>query len=332
MERKTIADIHFSVHSVITDRNLKRMFYEWVTGTKNIKVIDWLSSPISKTEFPEDISWQDVLDYSEGIPFTNRSLSGTEGDILRLLRMETAEQLFDKFLHEGLDEQTTQYIENRWNEKFNSFEPVDYKNFDYTLEGFSGRYDGKKFTFHEQQKKGVAFLCTKGNGLLAYDVGVGKTATGIAAVVYQMQHKKCRRPLIVVPKAVYLKWVHDTKELFPDIQVNELENLNKEVIDKLRMNAIFSESKNYILLQEQSISICTAEALEKIYYDQKFIDYSLNITIGNMISKKHLETELLPPENANPEEYVNCKELGVDLVLVDEAHRYKNLIRKARYS
>lgn len=329
MERKTIADIHFSVHSIITDRNLKRMFYEWVTGSKNIKVIDWLSSPISKTEFPEDISWQDVLDYSEGIPFTNRSLSGTEGDILRLLRMETAEQLFDKFLHEGLDEQTTQYIEDRWNEKFNSFEPVDYKNFDYTLEGFSGRYDGKKFTFHEQQKKGVAFLCTKGNGLLAYDVGVGKTATGIAAVVYQMQHKKCRRPLIVVPKAVYPKWVHDTKELFPNIQVNELENLNKEVIDKLRMNAIFSESKNYKLLQEQSISICTAEALEKIYYDQKFIDYSLNITIENMISKKHLETELLPPENAKPEDYVNCKELGVDLVLVDEAHRYKNLIRKA---
>ncbi len=329
MERKTIADIHFSIHSVLTDRSLRRMFYEWVTGSTNLHIIDWLSSPISKTEFPEDISWQDVLDYSEGIPFTNRSLSGTEGDMLRILRMETAELLFDKFLHEGLDKSTTLLIEDAWNEKFNSFEPVDYKNFDYTLEGFSGRFDGKKFTFHEQQKKGVAFLCTKENGLLAYDVGVGKTATGIAAIVYQMQHQKCKRPLIVVPKAVYSKWIHDTKELFPDIPVNELENLNKEVIDELRMNAIFAATKDYCLLPENSISICTAEALEKIYYDQEFIQGFVSVTIGNMISQKHLESELMKPEHATPEEFINCKELGVDLVLVDEAHRYKNLIRKA---
>lgn len=329
MEFKTIKDIHFSIHSVLVTEELKRKFYEWVAGDKFYSVIDWLSSPISKTEFPDEISWQDVLDYSEGIPYTNRSLSGTEGDMLRLLRMETAEHLFDKFLHEGIDKSIAKIIEYAWNERFNSFESVDYKNFDYTLEGFSGRFDGKKFTFHEQQKKGVAFLCTKGNGLLAYDVGVGKTATGIAAVVYQMQHQKCKRPLIVVPKAVYPKWIHDTKELFPDIQVNELENLNKEVIDKLRMNAIFSSSKDYYLLPEQSISICTTEALEKIYYAQEFIYGFLSVTTGNMISQNRLAKELLAPEGATDEEYVNCNKLGIDLVLVDEAHRYKNLIRKA---
>ena len=329
MERKTISDIHFSIHSVLVTDELKHKFYEWVSGNKFYHVIDWLSSPVSKTEFPEDISWQDVVDYSEGISFTNRSLSGTEGDMLRLQRMETAERLFDKFLHEGLNAQTTQQIEDLWNERFNSFEQIDYRNFDYTLEGFSGRFDGKKFTFHEQQKKGVAFLCTKGNGLLAYDVGVGKTATGIAAVVYQMQHHKCKRPLIVVTKAVYPKWLHDTKELFPDIKINELENLNKEVIDELRMNAVFSDSKDNYLLTEFSVSICTAEALEKICYDQEFIQDCVCITIRNMISKNHLESELLKPENATSEDFINCKELGVDLVLVDEAHRYKNLIRKA---
>ena len=329
MNFKTIDEIHFSIHSVLVTDELKRKFYEWIAGDKFYSSIDWLSSPISKTEFPDDISWQDILDYSEGIPFTNRSLSGTEGDMLRLLRMETAERLFDKFLHEGLDKSITKLIEYAWNDRFNSFEQVDYKSFDYTLEGFSGKFDGKKFTFHEQQKKGVAFLCTKGNGLLAYDVGVGKTATGIAAVVYQMQHQKCKRTLIVVPKAVYTKWIHDTKELFPDIKINELENLNKEVIDELRMNAVFSSSKDYCLLPEQSISICTAEALEKIYYAHEFIQGHLCVTIGNMISQKHLESELLKPEGGPDEEYVNCNQLGIDLILVDEAHRYKNLIRKA---
>ena len=105
MERKKIDEIHFSIHSVLVTDELKHKFYEWVTGDKFYSPIDWLSSPISKTEFPEDISWQDVLDYSEGISFTNRSFSESEDDMLRLLRMETAERLFDKFLHKGLDGQ-----------------------------------------------------------------------------------------------------------------------------------------------------------------------------------------------------------------------------------
>ena len=79
-----------------------------------------------------------------------------------------------------------------------------------------------------------------------------------------MQHGKCKRPLIVVPKAVYPKWLHDTKELFPDIKLNELENLNKEVIDTLRMDSVFEEKNDSLLLSAGSISICTAEALEKI--------------------------------------------------------------------
>ncbi len=320
MEHKTIGDIHFSVHSVLATMELKRKFYRWGSGSGNSYSIDWLSSPLSKIEFPEGISWDDVVDYSEGVAFANRGLSETEGDTLKILRMETAERLFDRFLHEGLDEKTTRLIEDQWNQKFNSFEPVDYKNFDYALEGFSGKYDGKKFTFHEQQKKGVAFLCTKGNGLLAYDVGVGKTATGIAAVVHQMQNKKCKRPLIIVPKAVYPKWMHDTRELFPQIKVNGLENLNGKIIDELRMNAS---------IPENSISICTTEALEKIYYSREFIQDSLNATIGNMISQKHLEKELLPPEDELADDYILFDDLGVDLVLVDEAHRYKNLIRKA---
>ena len=329
MQRKTIADIHFSVHSVLATMELKRKFYRWGSGGGNSYSIDWLSSPLSKTEFPEGISWEDVVDYSEGISFTNHGLSGTEGDALKILRMETAERLFDRFLHEGIDEETTRLIEGQWNKKFNSFEAVDYKNFDYTLEGFSGKYDGKKFSFHEQQKKGVAFLCSKGNGLLAYDVGVGKTATGIAAVVHQMQKQKCKRPLIIVPKAVYPKWMHDTRELFPQIKVNGLENLNAKIIDGLRMSAAFSKSKGRFMLPEDSISICTAEALEKIYYRQDFIQNSLCETIGNMISQKHLENELLPPEDELADACILFDDLGVDLVLVDEAHRYKNLIRKA---
>lgn len=333
---KQISDIHFSLHSVITrrsevtDYDLKELFYRWIsarTEDEDYRDIDWLCSPVSKTDFPDDILWSDIIDYAEGIACKRMSLSQTENDERKISRMDTAEALFDRFLHEGLTSAQREWVEQIWNQTFYSFSTVDYDNFDYTLQGFSGTYDGKKFILHEQQEKGFAFLCSKGNGLLAYDVGVGKTATGIAAVMYQQQHCKCARPLIIVPKAVYSKWVHDIQQLFPSVILNKLENLNKDVIDDLRMNSVFSEENNSLLLPANSVSICTAEAIEKIYFtpdSQPLLEESF----AHIITKKKQKEYFTPSADLELEQYVYFEELGVDLLLVDEAHRYKNLIKK----
>ena len=337
---KGLQNIHFSLHSVITKKsqetefNLKKLFYMWISGKndapdsdKDYTKIDWLSSPISKTDFPEEIKWQDIIDYAEGIPLEKLSLSETENDERKILRMKTAEHLFDRFLHEGLLTEQKDWIEQTWNQTFNSFSTVDYNNFDYSLEGFSGTFDGKKFTLHEQQKKGFAFLCSKGNGLLAYDVGVGKTATGVCAVMYQIQHQKCKRPLIIVPKAVYSKWVHDINELFPNINLIKLENLNKEIIDNLRINSIFEESNKGFLLPEKSVSICTAEAMEKIYFKEETLPL-LQESFNHILSQKKIISYFELPSKISFENYIFFEDLGADLILVDEAHRYKNLIKK----
>lgn len=333
---KQISDINFSLHSVITrqskssDYDLKELFYRWIsarTENEDYRDIDWLCSPVSKTDFPDDIQWSDIIDYAEGLSCKRLSLSHSENDERKILRMDTAELLFDRFLHEGLTVEQRDWVEQIWNQTFNSFSQVDYDNFDYTLQGFSGTYDGKKFILHEQQKKGFSFLCSKGNGLLAYDVGVGKTATGIAAVIYQLQHKKCSRPLIIVPKAVYSKWVHDIRELFPDTTLNTLENLNKEIIDDLRMNSVFSEDNDSLLLPANSISICTAEAIEKIYF-KPATQPILEESFSHIITKKKQKEYFTPADDLSTEQFVYFEELGIDLLLVDEAHRYKNLIKK----
>lgn len=324
-EFKRIGDIHFSLLSVLVDYGLRTRFFAWASGkNSDFESVDWLCSPISKTDFPEDVEWSDIMDYACKVPGRRTSLSKTENEEFKIERMQTAEYLFDRFLHEGLDEQETKRVEKLWNQKFNSFESVDFKAFDFSLKGFSGTLNGKKFVFHEQQKKGVAFLCSKRNGLLAYDVGVGKTATGIAAVVWQLQHGLCSRPLIVVPKAVYTKWIHDTSELFPDIKINALENLNKKVIARLRAEA------NAPLLEENTISICAAEALENIYFTEQGAK-SLAGAFKSILSPQKQAEALLPPESLDAKTYLLAEELGFDLLLVDEAHRYKNLIRKASH-
>ena len=144
---KTITDIHFSLHSVITrhsertDYDLKELFYRWIsarTEDEDYRDIDWLCSPISKTDFPDAIRWSDIIDYAEGLACKRMSLSQTENDERKILRMDTAELLFDRFLHEGLTPEQRDWVEHTWNQTFNAFATVDYGNFDYSLQGFSG--------------------------------------------------------------------------------------------------------------------------------------------------------------------------------------------------
>jgi hypothetical protein len=67
------------------------------------------------------------------------------------------------------------------------------------------RIEIKEFDLTEQQIKGISFLCNEGNGIPAYDVGVGKTVVGAAATVNQIQTGRAQKPLLMVPKAVYKK-------------------------------------------------------------------------------------------------------------------------------
>lgn len=59
-------------------------------------------------------------------------------------------------------------------------------------------------------------LDDKQGGLLAFDVGVGKTHTAMAAVGWAKQRGHVRRPMFVVPKSIKLKWWKDLRETFPD--------------------------------------------------------------------------------------------------------------------
>lgn len=92
---KQISDIHFSLHSVITrksegsETDLKELFYYWISGRsqdEDYRDIDWLTSPISRTDFPDDITWPDIIDYAEGLACKKMSLSQTENDVVSARR------------------------------------------------------------------------------------------------------------------------------------------------------------------------------------------------------------------------------------------------------
>ena len=56
-------------------------------------------------------------------------------------------------------------------------------------------------------------------GLLAFDVGVGKTYTGIATLARARQEGWCKRPVVLVPNSIVWKWEADIRRVLPDYRI-----------------------------------------------------------------------------------------------------------------
>ena len=336
--------------------NLREGFIKWATGEQAMLEADippagsgisrWKlsdESPIRQEELPPEIRWSDIVFYIDREPVRARQehiaikkkAAQLEAEKIRTLRRETAERLFNRYIQEGVPEERRSELLTLWNRRFNGYRAADYAKLPLFVSGMSEQKDGEAFTLYEQQIKGISFLTDKGNGLLAYDVGVGKTACGIVATVNQIQAERAHRPLICVPKAVYSKWLHDIKELFPTIPVNDLGNFSEE---KLKP---FLSDEHGLSLEKDSISLCTHEALQAITFKQATLEGDLTVdlldarsTVSGNAREEALEKEkiqkILGQASLVKDRYVYWENTGFDHITVDEAHRFKNLFTMPR--
>ncbi len=369
-----IDDIHIAVNSTIAEEfqipqkmengeiqnlNLAESFILWAKGisletdaTYNRRSIDFGIANISKDELPENITWHDIVDFIDGVKvMADRTSSWSfnktedeiknlrqerkkEADLKRMVRAETANKLFDRYLHEGLDDETKERFCKEYNRRFNSYVIPKYEKLPLYIDGMSRMKGNSEFKLYEQQLKGTSRLCIKGNGILAYDVGVGKTATGIVANANQIQCARSRRPLIIVPNSVYPKWVNDIRELFPKIKVNDLYNFNDEAIDRFRSK----EDGHTLNIEPSSISVCTYEALKRITFTEESCKTTLFTDFAKLLSadfdgsaKENAETfqkikDTIGISSAVEDSgYVFFEKCKFDNITVDEAHNFKNL-------
>lgn len=322
-------------------RSLIDGFFEWAyNGNAYYSAGD---SPVAREEIPPDISFNDIKDFINKVPYQmsraeSRDFDGKKQrekakERRKQQRRETAIKLFNRYLQEGLALDEQKRLTEAWNLKANSFVNPDFTKIPVFVDGMSTHKGSKEFTLLEQQMKGISMLTNKGTGLLAYDVGVGKTACGVVATVNQIQTGRAKRPLICVPKAVYSNWIANIHELFPDIKVNGLGNL----------------SKNYwntgMTIEPGSISVCTYEGLENIAFnaqeeseikeDVEFAEFTDDNEKKESARQKASKDEKINERIGNIQktrnEGVQFSDLGFDHITVDEVHNFRNLFKMPRH-
>ena len=353
--------MHKNENGERTPLNLQESFILWAQNVSLAEIgdkysrwsVDWATANISREELGEQIDWSDIINFIDGKPvkaeragsWETRGMDEAEkadfkaerkkeADEKRQLRSDTANRLFDRYLHEGLDDETRIRLEAEYNRRFNSYIAPDYSKLPLFVDGMSAFKGESKFKLYDQQIKGISFLCNKGNGLLAYDVGVGKTAAGIVATKNQIQTERSERPLIIVPNQVYAKWYTDIRQLFPNVQVNDLYNFSKDALSPF----VDKDNPHKLNIPKNSISLCTYEALKNITFTDKSCENELFEDFSNLLSADFDGSErenaqcadkikgtigsASQVKNAN---YVFFEECGFDHLTVDEAHNFKNL-------
>ena len=368
-----IEKIHFGVKTALAETftvehidaegnkvnlNLQESFILWAQNAKLADRkwrgdVDFATANISREELGEELTFYDIVNYIDGKPVKAEAVRGwrtydmsedekaaekaerrKEADLKRQARSDTANRLFDRYLHEGLSESDTKRLSAEYNRRFNSYVAPDYSKLPLFVDGMSAYKGDSKFKLYDQQIKGISFLCNKGNGLLAYDVGVGKTAAGIVATVNQIQTGRSKRPLIIVPNQVYSKWYTDIRQLFPNIKVNDLYNFGKDSVEKY----IDSENLHRLNIPENSISLCTYEALKNITFTDESCENELYEDFASLLSadmdgsaRNNAESSdkikgiIGSASHVKDESYFFYEECGFDNLTVDEAHNFKNL-------
>lgn len=349
---------HIDAEGNKVNLNLQESFILWAQNARLADQkwrgdIDFATANISREELGEELSFYDIVNYIDGKPVKAEPVRGwrtydmseeekaaekaerrKEADLKRQARSDTANRLFDRYLHEGLSESDTKRLSAEYNRRFNSYVAPDYSKLPLFVDGMSAYKGDSKFKLYDQQIKGISFLCNKGNGLLAYDVGVGKTAAGIVATVNQIQTGRSSRPLIVVPNQVYPKWYTDIRQLFPNVKLNDLYNFNSDFVSK------YQDKKNphNLNIPENSISLCTYEALKNITFTDESCENELYEDFASLLStdmdgsaRENAESSdkikgvIGSASHVKDESYFFYEDCGFDNLTVDEAHNFKNL-------
>lgn len=303
---------------------------------------------LSDHELEDNITWSDIWDYVHQVPVrTERARYEEDKETNKMMaeqkkqsRRECAERLFNEFLRK-LPKSDMKAVEDAWNKQFNTFVNPDFKKIPLFIDGLSTHKGSKPFDPTVQQMKGITELCNKGNGILAYDVGVGKTFCGITATVNQLETGKAKKPLIMVPKSVYKKWIKEIHQHFPEINVNELGNFSEKDIGR------FKNADGTYSFPENSLNVCTYEALQKITFKEETLDGQLRDDMmdsqsifdydenGNLVADTRSEREkaeakekiekMLGISAKAKDGAVYWEDLGIDHITVDELHNFKNV-------
>lgn len=228
-----------------------------------------------------------------------------------------------------------QMLVKEYNERFNSLRPREYDGSHILFHGMS-----PEITLRPHQKNAIAHILYGGNTLLAHVVGAGKTYEMVAAAMEKKRLGLCSKTLICVPNHLTEQLAGEALQLYPNANILVARRTDFEKANRKRFCAKIATGNYDIIVighsQFERISLSQerqVEYLQSQIHDvicqvaQLKEERAENFTVKQMERmRKQLEKKLDKlNDQSRKDDVVTFEQLGVDSLMVDEAHAFKNL-------
>lgn len=253
-----------------------------------------------------------------------------------VLAKEKAEELktaFKEWIFEDMDRRQ-KYV-TLYNERFNN---IRLREYDGSFLSFPGM--NHEFALRPHQKNAVARIIRGGNTLLGHCVGAGKTFEMTAAAMELRRLGLAHKTMIVVPNHLTGQFASEFLMLYPAANVLLTTKRDFEKKNRKRfVSKIATGDYDAIIIGHSQFEKIPLSRNRQESYIQNEID-EIQAFIADMRSEhnqqwsvkqmesleKSLRQKLEVLSNAEyKDDVISFEELGIDCLMVDEAHNYKNL-------
>ncbi|MGH7714921.1 MAG: hypothetical protein ACREML_02885, partial [Vulcanimicrobiaceae bacterium] len=220
-------------------------------------------------------------------------------------------------------------IEQAYNERMNSMVPPHYDGRHLRFAGMSAA-----IRLRPAQRNAVARFLFEGNLLCAHEVGLGKTYTQVACAMEARRLGRARKPVWVVPNHLLEKSEREANRLYPYARILTVTSrmLRPQHIGQT-VRRIANADWDLVLIRYSAFDQLAGRsgAVEKRELELRLAEEELLGATGrrhgavlHSIRRLNRDLEKLrATQKTSAHDY--WAEMGVDMLMVDEAHNYKNL-------
>ncbi len=237
------------------------------------------------------------------------------------------------------DYERREKLVRKYNDEMNNIVPCEYDGSKIRFEGMNS-----KIELMPHQKNAVARMIQSGNTLLAHVVGAGKTFSMIAGAIEKKRLGLSNKPLFIVPNHLVEQWAGEILRLYPFANVlitrkDDFKRLNRKkfcakiatgnydavIMSHSQFSRIPMSREYQIEKLNQQLAEIEYAIGEIVYYDDGSTNQKKYTARQLEIAKKKIEEKLEKLNESQKDDTVTFEELGVDMLLLDEAHLFKNL-------
>ncbi|HDV7329965.1 TPA: DEAD/DEAH box helicase family protein, partial [Campylobacter jejuni] len=242
---------------------------------------------------------------------------------------------FIEWIYKDYDRRTD--LENIYNERFNTNIEPRYNGEHLELPNFNANIKLKK-----HQKNAIYRAIQENSIIFDHQVGAGKTLVAICSVMEQKRMGLLNKPLIVVPNHLARQWNDEFYHAYTNANIlvatnDDLKKDNREkFFSKITTNnfdAIIMTHSQFKLIPapyevikkqyEEDINILE-QTLEKKRNDDNVMRYSVKDLEKRIENFKVKLSDLQTTHKKS--KAIDFSELGIDALIIDEAHEFKNLL------